>query len=221
MQSKWQRSQRCPRRPCKVVKIMIDSKLVMQLRAQTGAGVLEAKHALEESGGDIEKAVEVLRKSGAIKAAKKSERATNEGLVHAYIHGGGKVGVLLELLCETDFVARNPEFENLAHDLAMQIAAANPLYVKSEDIPQEVVEKEKSIYSEEVAEKPANIVDKIVEGKLEKWYSEVCLMNQPFIKDEDTTIGELIQSKIAKLGENIQVRRFVRYSLQDGGTSVC
>ncbi|MBI2551764.1 elongation factor Ts [Candidatus Uhrbacteria bacterium] len=192
---------------------MIDSKLVMELRAQTGAGVLEAKKALEETAGDIAKAIEQLRKSGALKAAKKSDRETCEGLVHAYIHGGGKVGVLVEVLCETDFVARNPEFEALAHDLAMQIAATNPLYVKPEDVPSEMVEKEKAIYVEEVAGKPANIVEKIVKGKLDKWYSDVCLMRQAFIKDEDITIEDLIKSKIVKLGENIQVRRFVRFAL--------
>ncbi|MDO8505208.1 MAG: translation elongation factor Ts [bacterium] len=192
---------------------MIDSKLVMQLRAQTGAGVLEAKKALEETEGDIEKAIDYLRKSGALKAAKKSDRATNEGLVHSYIHGAGRVGVLLELLCETDFVARNPIFAELAHDIAMQIAATNPLYVKPEDITAEVVEKEKSIYAEETAGKPANIVEKIVEGKLQKWYGDVCLMRQPFVKDEDMTIEDLVKGAISKLGENIQVRRFVRYSL--------
>lgn len=192
---------------------MIDSKLVMQLREQTGAGVLESKKALEETGGDIAAAIDLLRKAGTIKAAKKSDRATNEGVVHAYVHGGGKVGVLVEVLCETDFVARNPEFQELVHDLALQIAATNPLYVKPEDVPVEMVEKEKSIYGEEVAGKPANIVEKIVAGKLQKWYSDICLMQQAFIKDEDLTIEEVVKSKIAKLGENIQVRRFTRYSL--------
>lgn len=192
---------------------MVDSKLVMELRNQTGAGVLEAKKALEETQGDIEKAIDYLRKSGALKAAKKSDRATNEGLIHSYIHGGGRVGVLLELLCETDFVARNPEFEALAHDVALQIAATNPLYVKSDEIPAEVVEKEKSIYGEEMAGKPASVIEKIVEGKVQKWFSDVCLMNQNFIRDEDITIEDMIKAKIAKLGENIQVRRFVRYSL--------
>lgn len=192
---------------------MIDPKLVMQLREQTGAGVLEAKRALEESGGDLEKAAEILRKSGALKAAKKSDRATGEGLVHAYIHGGGKVGVLLEVLCETDFVARNPEFQGLAQDLAMQIAAMDPLYVKPEDVTSEVIEKEKEMYAEDVDGKPKEIQEKILQGKIDKWLSEVCLMRQPFIKDEDQTIEDLIKSKIAKLGENIQVRRFVRFAL--------
>lgn len=191
---------------------MIDPKLVMQLREQTGAGVLEAKRALEETGGDLVAAVEALRRSGALKAAKKAQRTTGEGLVHAYIHGNGKVGVLVEVLCETDFVARNPEFEALAHDVAMQIAATNPLYVKPEDVPAEVVAKEKEIYAEEAVGKPASVVDKIVTGKLAKWYSDVCLMKQAFIKDEDLTIEDLVKAKIAKLGENIQVRRFVRYS---------
>ncbi len=192
---------------------MADAKLVMQLREQTGAGVLEAKKALEESGDDVQKAIETLRRIGAVKAAKKSDRETCEGLVHAYIHGGGKVGVLVEVLCETDFVARNPEFQALAQDLAMQIAAMNPLYVSPEDVPAELLEKEKAIYREETHGKPAEIVAKIVEGKVQKWYSEVCLMKQAFIKDEDQTIEELVKSKIAKLGENIQVRRFTRYAL--------
>lgn len=192
---------------------MIDPKLVMQLREQTGAGVLEAKRALEETGGDLSRAVDVLRKSGALKAAKKAERATCEGLVHAYIHGNGKVGVLLELLCETDFVARNPEFVALANDLAMQIAAMNPQYVKPEDVPAEIMEKERAIYAAEAQGKPQQVTEKIVTGKLDKWYSEVCLLKQPFIKDEDMTIEALVQSKIAKLGENIQVRRFVRFAL--------
>lgn len=192
---------------------MIDPKLVMQLRQQTGAGVLESKRALEEASGDIAAAIEQLRKSGALKAAKKAERTVGEGLVHAYIHSGGKVGVLVEVLCETDFVARNPEFEALAHDVAMQIAATNPLYMKPEDVPEEVVAKEKEIYAQEVAGKPANVVEKIVAGKLEKWYAETCLLKQLFIKDEDLTMEELVQSKIAKLGENIQVRRFVRFAL--------
>lgn len=192
---------------------MIDNKLIMQLRQQTGAGVLEAKKALEETNGDLEKAIEYLRKSGALKAAKKSERSTGEGLVHAYIHGNGKVGVLVEVLCETDFVARNPEFQELAHDLAMQVAATNPLYLKPEDIPDEVVEKEKEMYGGEVEGKPADIQEKILDGKIEKWYSEVCLIKQAFIKDEDITIEDLVKAKIAKLGENIQIKRFVRYSL--------
>ena len=192
---------------------MIDSKLVMQLREQTGAGVLDAKRALEETGGDISKAIDYLRKTGSLKAAKKSDRATNEGMVHAYIHGAGKVGVLVELLCETDFVARNPEFTELAHEIAMQIAATNPLYVKPEDIADEIVEKEKSMYAQETVGKPANIAEKILTGKLDKWYAEVCLMRQAFIKDEDFTIEDVIKAKIAKLGENIQVRRFVRFAL--------
>ena len=192
---------------------MIDSKLVMQLRQQTGAGVLDAKKALEDSQGDLEKAIVQLRKSGVLKAAKKSERETKEGLVHAYIHGGGRVGVLVELFCETDFVARNPEFQELAHDLAMQIAATNPLYAKPEDVPAEAVEKEKEIYRVEVVGKPAEIQEKILQGKLDKWYSEICLFKQSFIKDETQNIEAIMQSKIAKLGENIQLGRFIRYSL--------
>lgn len=194
---------------------MVDSKLVMQLREQTGAGVLEAKKALEETGGDLEKAAEILRKKGAVKAAGKTERQTREGLVHAYVHSNNKVGALVEVLCETDFVARNTEFQELAHDIAMQVAASDPLYVKVEDVPPEVVEKEKEIWLEEIRgqEKPPSVIEKILQGKLEKWFEDVCLLKQPFIKDEDVTIEELISQKIAKIGENIQIKRFVRYGL--------
>lgn len=194
---------------------MIDSKLVMQLREQTGAGVLEAKKALEEANGDLAKAVEILRKKGVVKAAAKAERETREGLVHAYVHSNNKVGVLVEVLCETDFVARNPEFQALVHDIALQVAAADPLYIKPEDVPPELVEKEKSIWLEEIRgqEKPPSVVEKILQGKLEKWYEDVCLLKQPFIKDEDITIEGLIQQKIVKLGENIQMKRFVRFAI--------
>jgi len=195
---------------------MIDSKLIIQLREQTGAGIVEAKKALEESGGDLTKATELLRKKGVIKAASKSERQTKDGLVHAYVHPNNKVGVLIEVLCETDFVARNPEFQELVHDLAMQAAATDPVYIKPEDVPSEVTAKEKEIWLEEVRgqEKPPAVIEKILQGKLGKWLGDNCLLNQPFIKDEDITVGELIQQKIAKFGENIQVKRLVRFSLQ-------
>ncbi len=191
---------------------MIDAKLVMQLRDATGAGVLEAKKALEETNGDLEKAAQYLRKTGVIKAGKKSDRATTEGVVHSYTHGD-KLGVLIELLCETDFVARNPEFQTLAHDIAMQIAATDPLYVRPEDVPPEVVEKERLMYREDIKDKPADMIEKIVEGKMQKWFTDVCLVKQIFIKDETTKIEDLIKSHITKLGENIQVRRFVRMAL--------
>lgn len=194
----------------------VDSKLVMQLREQTGAGVVECKNALDEAGGDILKAIEVLRKKGEIKAAKKlGERTTKEGLVHAYVHANGKVGSMIEVSCETDFVARTEEFQTLVHDIAMQVAATNPLYVKPEDVPEEVVAKEKQMYLEELQgqEKPPAVVEKILAGKLEKYFEDVCLLKQPFVKDEDITVEELINQKIAKIGEKIEVKRFVRFQI--------
>lgn len=187
----------------------------MKLREMTGAGILDAKKALEDASGDVEKAIELLRKKGAIKAAKKGERMTHEGVVHCYVHANGKVGAMVELLCETDFVARNEQFQGLAHDLAMHIAAANPLYLRPEDVPPEVLEKEKEIWAAEFAagEKPAAVVSQILEGKVRKFYSETCLLKQAFIKDEDVTVEELLQQGVAKLGENIQVKRFTRFSL--------
>jgi elongation factor Ts len=193
----------------------VDAKLVKTLREMTGAGMLECKSALEEANGDLELAVEILRKKGVAKAAKKAGRETKEGLIHAYIHAGGRIGVLLELNCETDFVARNELFKELANEIALQIAAMKPQYVKREDIPREVVEKEGEIAREAaVAEgKPAHIAEKIAEGKLEKFYKEVCLYEQPYIKDDKKTVEELVKEYIAKIGENIQVRRFCRYEL--------
>lgn len=193
----------------------VDAKLVKTLREMTGAGMLECKSALEEAKGDLEQAVEILRKKGVAKAAKKAGRETKEGLIHSYIHAGGRIGVLLELNCETDFVARNDLFKELANEIALQIAAMKPQYVKREDIPREVVEKEGEIAREAaIAEgKPAHIAEKIAEGKLEKFYKEVCLYEQPYIKDDKKTIEELIKEYIAKIGENIQVRRFSRFEL--------
>jgi elongation factor Ts len=193
----------------------VDAKLVKTLREMTGAGMLECKSALEEANGDLELAVEILRKKGFAKAAKKAGRETKEGLIHAYIHAGGRIGVLLELNCETDFVARNELFKELANEIALQIAAMKPQYVKREDVPREVVEKEGEIAREAaIAEgKPAHIAEKIAEGKLEKFYKGVCLYEQPYIKDDKKTVEELIKEYIAKIGENIQVRRFCRYEL--------
>lgn len=193
----------------------VDAKLVKTLREMTGAGMLECKSALEEASGDLEAAVEILRKKGVAKAAKKAGRETKEGLIHSYIHTGGRIGVLLELNCETDFVARNDLFKELANEIALQIAAMKPQYVKREDIPREVVEKEGEIAREAaIAEgKPPHIAEKIAEGKLEKFYKEVCLYEQPYIKDDKKTIEDLIKEYIAKIGENIQVRRFVRFEL--------
>ena len=197
---------------------MSDAKLVKQLREMTGAGILDCKKALEEAGGDLEKAAEILRKKGIAKAAKKASRETKEGIIHSYIHAGGRVGVLLELNCETDFVARNELFQELAKELAMQIAAMKPRYVSREDIPEEVINKEKKIAREAAISegKPEHIADKIAQGKLEKYFKEVVLLEQPYIKDDKKTIEELIKEYIAKLGENIKVSRFCRYEVGEG-----
>jgi len=194
---------------------MIDAKSVSELRALTGAGIVECKKALEEANGDMNAAAELLRKKGIIKAGSKSDRATSEGLVYAYVHGNGKMGAMVEVLCETDFVARTDGFKELCHSLALQITAMNPLYVSSDAIPPEVIEKEKEIHAEEFigSNKPAEMVAKIVEGKLGKWYSEVCLLNQAYVKDEDKTVEEVVKETIAKCGENIQVKRFVRFAM--------
>lgn len=194
----------------------VDPKLIVQLREQTGAGIVECKNALDEGDGDILKAIEILRKKGEIKAAKKSaERETKEGLIHAYVHANGKVGALVEISCETDFVARNEEFREMVHDIAMQVAATNPLYVKPEEISEEVIAKEKEMYLEELqgSGKPPAVLEKIIEGKLQKYYAETCLAKQPFVKDEDITIEELVNQKIAKIGEKIEIKRFVRFQI--------
>ncbi len=195
---------------------MIDAKIVAQLRTMTGAGIVECKKALEEANGDLATAAELLRKKGIAKAGSKSDRNTSEGLVYAYVHGNGKVGAMVEILCETDFVARTDGFKELCHELALQVAAMNPLYVSADQIPPEVLEKEKSIYAEEFAgsSKPAEVVEKILEGKLSKWYSDICLMNQAFIKDEDKTIEDVVKETISKCGENIQVKRFTRFAME-------
>ena len=199
---------------------MVDNSFVVKLRSMTGAGIVDCKKVLEETGGDVEKAVDLLRQRGELKAAKAGSRATKSGLVHAYIHGQGGIGAMVEVLCETDFVARNADFQEFVHELAMQVAANNPLYISPEDIPAEVLEKEKEFYLADVEGKPAEIAAKIIEGKLQKYYSEVCLLKQQFIKDEDLTIEELLKNKIAVIGENIQIKRFVRYAL-GGKTSGC
>lgn len=192
--------------------ISIDS--IKDLRQRTGAGVLDCKKALEEADGDIEKAMELLRKRGLAIAAKKADREANDGLVEAYIHSGARLGVLLELNCETDFVARTEDFGELAHDLAMQVAATNPKYLTPEDIPPEVLEGERQRQREQLGEdKSEEIIERILEGKLQKYYQEVCLLEQPFIKDEGLAVRDLITDKIAKLGENIRVRRFARFEL--------
>lgn len=192
---------------------MSDNNIIKELREQTGAGIMDVKEALEEAGNDRDKAVEILRKKGLAKQAKKADRVANEGLVESYIHAGGRIGVLVEVNCETDFVARTDEFKNLAKEIALHIAAANPLYVSTEDVPMEVIEKEKEIYKEQFKDKPADVIEKMLEGKVAKFYEEVCLLSQPFVKDNDKTIGELLGEATGKMGENIQVRRFARFML--------
>lgn len=191
------------------------SQLVKELREKTGAGILDCQKALTENGNDVEKSIDYLRQKGLAAAAKKAGRETNQGLVHAYIHMGGKIGVLIEVNCETDFVARNDEFKGFVNDLALQVAAAKPSYVRREEIPADVVEKEKTIYEGQARElgKPPAAWPKIVEGKLEKFFQESCLMEQSFIKDPAVTIKDLLAQKIAKIGENMNIRRFTRYQL--------
>ncbi len=191
------------------------SQLVKELREKTGAGILDCQKALVENGNDIEKAIDYLRQKGLAAAAKKSGRETNQGLIHSYIHMGGKIGVLIEVNCETDFVARNEEFKAFVNDLALQVAASKPLYVKREDIPKDLLDKERLIYEGQAKEmgKPPAAWPKIVEGKLEKFCQENCLMEQSFIKDPAITIKDLLSQKIAKIGENMNIRRFTRFQL--------
>ncbi len=193
----------------------LDMGLVRKLREQTGVGILECKKAIQEANNDYEKAVELLRKKGFEKAKSKASRATNQGLIGSYIHTNGQIGVILELGCETDFVAKNEDFKALAHDIAMQIAAMNPKYISENDIPESVIEKEKEIYKEQMKDsgKPENIVEKIIEGKLKKFYADACLIHQTFFKDDKKTIENLIAETIHKIGENIVIKRFVRYQI--------
>ena len=195
------------------MSIVITAQMVSELREKTGAGLLDCKKALTEANGNSEEAITLLRKKGAASAAKKADRATREGLIESYIHVGGKVGVLLEVNCETDFVGRNDEFKAFCKDLCLQIAAANPLYVAREEVPEAERAKEREIAAAQVAGKPPAAVQKIVEGKLEKYYSTVCLLDQPFVKLADKTVKEILTEKISKMGENIQIRRFTRYQL--------
>ena len=191
----------------------ITAKMVNDLRGQTGAGLLDCKKALTESNGNVEEAITILRKKGAASAAKKADRMTKEGLIESYIHVGGKVGVLIEFNCETDFVARNDEFKTFVRDLCLQIAAASPLYVSRDQVPEAELAKEREIAAAQVQGKPPAAVQKIVEGKLEKYYSTVCLLDQSFVKLAEKSVKDLITETIAKTGENIQVRRFVRFQL--------
>ena len=194
-------------------KTAIDPKIVKQLREKTNAGMMDCKRALEEAGGDMTKAETILRTKGIASAGKKASRVTKEGIVASYIHLQGKVGVLVEVNCETDFVAKNENFRSFVKDITLHIAAAHPTYVSREDVPATLVEAEREIYKAQVTGKPANVVDKIVSGKLDKYYSEVCLLEQGFVKTPDVTIKDLINSKIAELGENLVIRRFTRYSV--------
>lgn len=192
---------------------MITPQQVKELREKTGAGIMDCKNALTEAGGDIEKAIVILRERGLAKAAKKQNRVATEGVIEAYVHGDGRIGVLVEVNCETDFVARNEEFRRFAKDIAMQVAASNPKYLSRDMVPADVINQEREIFKTQALNdgKPENIVDKIVDGRLEKFYEENCLLEQPFIKDPDKNISQLLTEKIALLGENIVISRFVRF----------
>ena len=196
----------------------ITAEMVKDLRERTSAGMLDCKKALQEAEGDLDRAVEILRKRGLAAAAKKAGRIAAEGAVGSYIHAGGKIGVLVEVNCETDFVARTDEFQELVRDIAMHVAAAEPRFVSRDEVTEDVLEAERRIYREQALEsgKPENVVDRIVEGKMGKFFSEAVLLEQPFVKDPDLSIQDLVAQKIAKIGENIQVRRFTRYKLGEG-----
>jgi elongation factor Ts len=196
----------------------VTANMVKELREKSGAGMMDCKKALAETGGDMQKAFDFLRQKGLAAAAKKADRVAGDGAVGAYVHAGGKIGVLVEINCETDFVARTSEFQTLLKDIAMQIAAANPRCVRREEVTVADLDKERQIYRQQALEsgKPEKIVDKIVEGKIDKFYSEVCLLEQAFIKDQDKKVAEVITEAVARLGENIQVRRFARYNLGEG-----
>ncbi|MPN26115.1 Elongation factor Ts [bioreactor metagenome] len=197
---------------------MVTSQMVKELRERTGAGMMDCKKALTETNGDLDKAVDFLREKGLAAAAKKAGRVAAEGVVEAYIHGGGRIGVLVEINCETDFVAKTDDFKALARDIAMQIAAANPGFVRREEVSADVIEHEREVLRAQALNegKPANIVEKMIVGRIEKYYKEVCLMEQNFIKDPEKTITQLINETIAKIGENISIRRFTRYQLGEG-----
>lgn len=197
---------------------MITAEMVKQLREITGAGMMDCKKVLSEADGDVEKAVKLLREKGLAAASKKSSRIAAEGIVDSYIHGNGRIGVLVEINSETDFVAQNEDFKAFVKDICMQIAATKPEYIKREEVPQEAIEKEKEILRVQALNegKPVNIVDKMVEGRIDKYYKEVCLLEQPFIKDPDKTVQQLLTEKVATIGENINIRRFVRFEKGEG-----
>lgn len=193
----------------------ISATMVKQLREKTGSGMMDCKKALAECDGDMEKAVDFLRKKGLATAQKRAGRAMTEGTIHAYIHMGGKLGVLVEINCETDFVARNEDFKEFSKNIAMHIAASNPLGIRPEDVPQDIIDKEKDIYRAQAAEmgKPENVVEKIVGGKIQKFFKDNCLLNQAYVRDPDITVSDLLNELIAKIGENITIKRFVRYQI--------
>lgn len=199
----------------------ITASMVKTLREKTGVGMMECKKALMETNGDVEKAQDYLRKKGLADASKRSSRSTSEGIIESYIHMGGQIGVMVELNCETDFVALNAQFKALARDIAMHIAAAAPEYVSKDEVPEEIVNKEKEILmaQPDMASKPENIREKIIVGRIEKFYEQVCLLNQPFIKDPDTKVEDMIKTAISTIGENIRVQRFVRFALGEGAQS--
>jgi elongation factor Ts len=199
----------------------ISVELVKDLRQRTGAGVVDCKKALQEAKGNMDAAIDYLRKKGLATAAKKAGRIATDGLVSSYIHAGGKMGVLVEINCETDFVAKTEDFQSFVKNIAMHIAAANPQYIRREEVPEEVLEKERDIYRTQAldAGKPQKVIDKIVEGKMERFYSEVCLLEQTYVRDSDLTIKELLDTLIAKIGENITIRRFTRFQLGEGLSS--
>ena len=196
----------------------VTANMVKELREKSGAGMMDCKKALAEAGGDMQRAFDLLRQKGLAAAAKKADRVASDGAVGAYVHAGGKIGVLVEINCETDFVARTTEFQTLLKDIAMQIAAVNPRCVRREEVTVADLDKEKAIYRQQAlgSGKPEKVIDKIVEGKIDKFYSEVCLLEQAFIKDQDKKVVDVINDAIARLGENIQVRRFARYNLGEG-----
>jgi elongation factor Ts len=197
---------------------MVDASTVKELRERTGAGMMDCKRVLVETEGNIEKAIEVLREKGLAAAAKKAGRVASEGIVEAYIHGGGRIGVLIEVNSETDFVAKNSDFRAFVRDMAMQVAATNPMYVSRDQVDQAVIEKEKEIFRQQAINegKPEKIIDKMVEGRVEKYYKEICLLEQPFVKDTDMTVQVVLNSMIAKIGENLSIRRFTRYEMGEG-----
>ncbi len=196
----------------------INAKQVNELRQKTGAGIMDCKRALQETEGDLQKAVKYLREKGIAEAGKRSAKVAAEGKVESYLHMGGKIGVLVEVNCETDFVARGDDFQNFCREMAMQVAAANPLYLKKEEVPEKVLEQEREIYRSQALEagKPEKVVDKIVEGRLRKYFAEVCLLEQPYIREQKMSVDKLLKDIIAKTGENIVIRRFARFQLGEG-----